>query len=68
MFEYKLARFFGIGAVFFIATSFFGKIGDNRVMIAGLIFAGLALLCVNIGNIKRRRERTKTRLKNPKKY
>ena len=66
MIEYKLTRFFGIGAVIFIATAFFTKPDDNRLMIAGLIFAALALLSVNIGNVRRKREQTKTKLKTPK--
>ena len=66
MFEYKAMRFFGMGAVIFIATAFLGKASDNRLMIAGLVFAGLALLFANIGNIKRSRERNKTKLKDPK--
>lgn len=68
MVEQKLTRFFGMGAVIFIATAFLGHAKDNRLMIVGLIFAALALLCANIGNIRRKREELKTRLKTPRKY
>ena len=66
MIEYKLTKFFGAGAVIFIATAFFTKPDDNKLMIAGLIFAGLALLAANIGNVRKKREAMKTKLKTPK--
>ncbi len=66
LFEYKAMRFFGMGAVIFLGTAFIGKVDDNRLIIAGLVFAALALLFANIGNIKQSREKNKTRLKKPK--
>lgn len=67
MIERKMVKFFRMGAIIFIATALIDKSGNDRLMIAGLIFAGIALLCANIGNIRTSREKNKSRLRTPKK-
>lgn len=62
MVTYKIARFTGVGAVIFLATYFLTDNKEQKLLIAGLVFAGLSLLFLNIGNVMKKREKYKTRL------
>ena len=62
MVTYKIARFTGMGAVIFLATYFLTDNNSQKLLIAGLVFAGIALLFANIGNILKKKEKYKTRL------